>query len=565
MKKIINATAILALFFTSCQNFVKNEDDNNLDSLSAHHAYSVRDMSITAENAYSDLFIDSTALENYVTKEKLDDSTSRSLRKFYAMRNLQYAWFSSHGLTEQGRSFWYLFNYGNKEQKNDSLLKQLDTLAMSPDTTALNASDSSLVQLELMLTKHFIQYQQKEKDNAVFASLKHPVPVKKMDVMQLADSILKEKDTVQYQNNKAYTALKQHLNTYYTVAQSGGWKPVSLGAKQLKKGVKSPEIVAIKKRLQLTGDYAANDSTNVFSDSLEAAIRVYQQLNGLKADGVITDSLVQVMNVPVEKRIEQILINLNRMAWAPAQTAENYIVVNVPDFMLNVYEAGKLTQTMEVIVGKEGTNTLMFKGDLNQIVFSPYWNIPQSIVQNEIIPAMKSDPNYLKKKNMEIVKQNDSIPQIRQLPGKENALGKVKFLFPNNFDIFLHDTPDKTLFNKKNRALSHGCIRVANAELLAQYLLKDQKEWTPEKIKAAMNAGKEQHVKINRTVPVQITYYTAWVDDAGKLRFGSDIYGHDQETARMMFTSYNNQNPGITPRTDSLKRKDTSTAKRKTA
>jgi murein L,D-transpeptidase YcbB/YkuD len=194
--------------------------------------------------------------------------------------------------------------------------------------------------------------------------------------------------------------------------------------------------------------------------------------------------------------------------------------------------------------------------------------LPQSIVENEIMPAMQKDPGYLKKNNMEIVKQNDSIPKLRQLPGKDNALGKVKFLFPNSFDIYLHDTPNKDLFNKKDRALSHGCIRVSNAEKLAQYLLRDQKDWTPEKISAAMNSSNEQIVKLNKSVPVLITYYTAWADENGKLHFGNDIYGHDQRTAAMLFTSSGlNNHPGTTlPGTDStIIKADTTTAKRKTA
>ena len=563
MKKIINLAAVLALAFSACQNFVKNEDADNLDSLSAYKAYAMRDQSITAENAYSNLFLDSTAIEHFISKQKLDDSTARSLRNFYAVRNLQYAWFSSDGLTEQGRSFWYFYDYDKKEGVNDTLLKQLDTLAMSTDTSNLSASDSSLVQLELLLTRNFIDYSKKE--NALFASsMEHPVPVRKMDLMQAADSILKKTDSAKHKDNSAYSALKQHLALYYDVAQKGGWQPVNIGAKPLSKGAKSPAVVAVKKRLQLTGDYNANDTTNLYSDSLAVAVQSFQERHGLKPTGIVNDSTMQAMNVPVEKRIEQLVINLNRMAWAPVQTGERHILVNVPDFVLRVYEAGKEVQQMEVIVGKEGTNTMMFKGDLNQVVFSPYWNLPRSIVQNEIMPAMKKDPSYLRKNNMEVVNQNDSIPQIRQLPGKDNALGKVKFLFPNNFDIYLHDTPHKGLFNKNDRALSHGCIRVANAEALAQFLLRDQKEWTPEKIRGAMNSGKEQTVKVNQPVPVLITYYTAWADETGKLRFGRDIYGHDAETARMLFTTAATA-PGQLPASDTSSKKDSATAKRKSA
>ncbi|RYF82880.1 MAG: hypothetical protein EON98_10895 [Chitinophagaceae bacterium] len=191
---------------------------------------------------------------------------------------------------------------------------------------------------------------------------------------------------------------------------------------------------------------------------------------------------------------------------------------------------------MPVIVGKEGTGTMAFSDEITKIVFNPYWNIPESIVKNEIMPAMKADPSYLKKKNMEIVKQNDSVPQIRQLPGKDNALGRVKFLFPNSFDIYLHDTPNKDLFAQQNRALSHGCIRVAKPDSLAAFILRRQSEWTPEKISAAMNSGKEQTVDVKNPVPVSITYYTAFADEKGKLNFRHDVYGYDQRTAERMFT-----------------------------
>lgn len=151
------------------------------------------------------------------------------------------------------------------------------------------------------------------------------------------------------------------------------------------------------------------------------------------------------------------------------------------------------------------------------------------------MPKIKTDPSYLKKNNMEITGRNDSIPEIRQLSGKNNALGQVKFLFPNSYDIYLHDTPDKTLFAKKDRALSHGCIRVADAQKLAQYLLRDQKEWTPEKINSVIKADKEQSVTVKNPEPVYITYNTAWVDENGKLNFRNDIYGHDKETMERMF------------------------------
>jgi murein L,D-transpeptidase YcbB/YkuD len=210
---------------------------------------------------------------------------------------------------------------------------------------------------------------------------------------------------------------------------------------------------------------------------------------------------------------------------------------------------------MKVVVGKQGTNTTMFTGDLNQIVFSPYWNIPASIVKDEIMPAIKNNPNYLQKNHMEFVKKNDSVPTIRQMPGKDNPLGKVKFLFPNSYDIFFHDTPAKGLFEKSKRAYSHGCIRLEDAKKLAAYLLKDDPSWTSEKIDQAMNSGKEQFVRVKRSVPVVITYFTAWVDENGQLNFRDDVYQHDAKTAERMFGTASLTQP--IPQNDSTK-KDTS-------
>ena len=182
---------------------------------------------------------------------------------------------------------------------------------------------------------------------------------------------------------------------------------------------------------------------------------------------------------------------------------------------------------------------MMFTGNLNQIVFSPYWNVPSSIVEKEILPAMQRNPNYLASQNMEIVKQTSNLPVIRQLPGPKNSLGKVKFLFPNSFNIYFHDTPAKSLFERDKRAYSHGCIRLAEPEKMANYLLRNNPEWTPERIHEAMNSGDEKYVKLKNPVPVFITYYTAWVDESGQLNFREDIYSHDKKLAEKMFDTSN--------------------------
>jgi murein L,D-transpeptidase YcbB/YkuD len=548
MKKIISATAVLALFLTACQNFVKSEEES-ADSLYAKEDVVARDMSITAENAYSDLFLDSSAVDSFINQEKITRAEAQQLRNFYNGRNFQFAWFTSQGLTEQGRGFWNLYKNGgsdstgndkrNNSKASNDLVQQMDSL-VAKDSLNLVASDTSFAGAELALTHKFIQYvRQNGNHGASFAAYRQFIPAKKMNVMDLADSVLNRQKDSSYLSNKAYAGLKQQLSKYYQAAKQGGWQPIGLSG-QVVKGGSSPAISAIKKRLRLTGDYTGNDTTAVYSDSLQAAIRSFQQRHGLQPSGIINDSVIRAMNVPVGQRITQILINMNRMVWTPLpqDSAAAVIRVNIPEFMLYVDDRDS-GFTMPVVTGKEGTNTMMFSGSLNQVVFSPYWNLPESIVRNEIMPAMKNDPNYLKKRNMEIVNLNDSIPAIRQLPGADNSLGRVKFLFPNSYDIYFHDTPNKDLFNKQQRAFSHGCIRLADAARLASYLLQDQKEWTPEKINAAMNSKQEQHVKLSRAVPVVITYYTAWTDQNGQLHFRDDVYGWDQRTASMMFVGMN--------------------------
>ena len=262
-----------------------------------------------------------------------------------------------------------------------------------------------------------------------------------------------------------------------------------------------------------------------------------QEQYGFAPTGQLTDSLIHELNIPAQERVQQILVNMSRALWMPQQQDSTRIMVNIPSLQLYVYaDSGKVLQ-MPVIVGKEGTGTMAFSDEITKIVFNPSWNIPQSIVENEIKPAMEKDPAYLKKRNMEIVKQNAGLPEIRQLPGVDNALGRVKFLFPNSFDIYLHDTPHKELFAQQNRALSHGCIRVAKPDSLAIFILRGQSEWTPEKIAAAMNSGKEQTVEVKNPVPVAITYHTAFVDERGKLNFRKDVYGYDQKTGARMFSN----------------------------
>ena len=545
MRKTILAT-LMAVTLFACQSKTESSTEDRKESKSSktelEKKVTKRDFTITAANAYNDIFLDSLAMEKFIVDTKQNDSIIRRMRSFYNARNYQYAWFASDGLTEQARGFWNLQSYYttlNKDTtKNFKMLTGLMDKIETVEKLNVSTADKNLLNTEFLLTTHFINYiLDNYQDGAVKRKeLERFIPLVKRDALSFADSLLtkKHKDNKYYEdNNAAYKALKVKLQTYYTAAKNGGWQPINTGKISLKSGASSPYILQIKKRLLATNDMPV-DSTNIYDTQLQTAIVNFQTSLGLTADGIIRESLIKELNVPAVKRVEQILINMDRMRWMP-EPEGNLLLVNIPEFTLQVFEGAKKAFSMNVVVGKEGHNTMMFKGDLNQIVFSPYWNLTPDIIREEIMPAMAKNPDYLATHNMEITGTSGGFPVIRQLPGEENSLGKVKFLFPNSFNIYFHDTPAKSLFAKDKRAYSHGCIRLSEPAKLAEYLLRSKSEWTSDKISEAMNSGKETYVSLKNPVPVIITYYTAWVDENGLLNFRDDIYKHDALLQKKMF------------------------------
>ncbi len=538
-KKIILVSIILVSLLAGCKSDLSDKSDNKAPALNEQKK-NTRNLSINKDNAYNDIFLDSADVENFIIAEKLNDTLSVAMRSFYNARNFEYAWFAKTGLIEQSFSFHSLFCTENDcDMFNKSLERRLDKLRIEEDST-IEAKDPSTIKTELQITERFIQYAREEYKsmNISPASLGTYIPAKKAAISDMADSILaNNNDNRNYAAlNESYRILKAPLLKYSAIAKAGGWPTIIAGPAKYSSGSNAPAIALVKKRLQITGELNGSDTTSLFNTELQNAVKTYQLNHGYKPTGEITATLVKDMNIPAAKRVQQLLINMQRMRWMPTRPEGRLIIVNIPEFEVYVDSGKNILFQMDVVVGAEGHNTTMFSGNLNQIVFSPYWNIPPSIVKKEVLPGMKRDKNYLAKRDMEITGSEGGIPVVRQLPGKKNALGKVKFLFPNSFNIYLHDTPQKDLFKRSERDLSHGCIRLSDPVKLANYLLQNSKNWTPEKIDSAMNCGQEQCVRLKNTVPVIITYYTAWVDQNGTLHFADDIYGHDNKMAMKMFS-----------------------------
>jgi murein L,D-transpeptidase YcbB/YkuD len=292
----------------------------------------------------------------------------------------------------------------------------------------------------------------------------------------------------------------------------------------------SPVIPAIKKQLYLLGYTKATDTTNVFDTSLAGAVAGFKITHGLKGDSLITGSMIKELNTPVKIRIEQIMVNMERLRWVPGDSAtREFILVNIPAFTLYYYEDKKVAWECNVVVGKPMTKTVIFSGQMQYVVFSPYWNVPPSIINKEIKPGMKKNPNYLARHNME---WNGG--RVRQKPGPRNSLGLVKFLFPNSNNIYLHDSPSKSLYNEAVRAFSHGCIRVSKPKDLAMRVLRQDPSWTSAKIDAAMHAGVEKYVTLKNKIPVYIGYFTCFIDENGNVNFRKDIYDRDNRLLDML-------------------------------
>lgn len=497
----------------------------------------VRDTTITQQNAYSDLFFDSARLERLIAVRKLPDTAAKSLRAFYRSRNYQYAWFNTEGLNEQARIFWNLQS-DYLQYARDSILYNPSLQRLMDSAVQLNGplplSDSARFAAEMQLTHQFVRYVRRAYQGNVALQQKDLgwfIPRKRLNMVAVLDSFLKHKEPYEPVNAQ-YGLLKKYLLRYYAMQRQGGWPALNSPVNKFQLGDSLPAIAAIKKRLFTMGDYTLPDTTALFTDSLKVAVQRFQQRYGLAADGIIGGNTFKALNEPIEKRIRQILINMERLRWVPAQPPGDFILVNIPQFRLVVFEQGKPAFSMNIVVGKEQHATVVFTGTIRQVVFSPYWNIPPGIMKNEVLPAIRRDPNYVARHNME---WHGNI--LRQRPGPDNPLGLVKFLFPNSYNIYLHDSPAKSLFDQQKRTFSHGCIRVAEAEKLANWVLRKQPEWTPARIRAAMDRHQEQFVNVKDPIPVFIGYFTAYVDATGQLNFRDDIYGHDQKLAEHLFSN----------------------------
>lgn len=530
-----NSTKAVATFFFCCLL---------CKTAKAERIYQ-QDSTRTDTAAVTGLHTSERSLDNLIIAEQLESNTADQVRRFYKTRDYQYAWITEEGLAEHTQIFWNLYDQykyysGDRIINDERIQEQIDFLQGEESD---RFQKKSFEGLEFRFTSFFLKFFKRAYKGKVDPEkLQWHIPRKRLNVVDLLNE-LSYTDTTELQNwlpvNKQYIALKKKV-LYFKSLQKIAWPVFSLDSRQfLKPGDTARIIKDFKQRLAILGDLEIMDTTSAYNEKFMSAVIAFQKRHGLNDDGIIGPAFMRAFNTPLEKKIEQMLINMERMRWMPEPKVGKRVVVNIPEFKLHVYQGAEDVLSMDVVVGKAANKTVIFSDRIKHVVFSPYWNLPQSIVRNEVLPGLKRDSTYLNRRQMEITGERNGLPVIRQKPGPNNALGRVKFIFPNKYLIYLHDTPAKQLFQRTTRAFSHGCIRLGNPVALAANLLADRPEWTSQKIKSAMYADTELWVNIKDPVPVYITYFTSWVDTSGKLNFRKDIYGHDEKLASHLINPNN--------------------------
>ncbi|WP_395043998.1 murein L,D-transpeptidase [Flavobacterium sp.] len=545
MKNLSKFIFILLVLIIGCNNSKKTQED------------AFTETGIYSTQNYSELVLTESDIIDFFKSYLENEIIINEVTQYYKNRNYQYAWFNKDGMTQAISSFQnQLQNYSVDFDDKTFKTQELDTLInlIKTNKTESVLKEKQVKKLELLLTTTFFKYSKKVFGGIVNNpyNLNWFIPRNKKNYQVLLDSLVTTNKTyrVWEPENEYYLKLKKKLKYYRNIQKNGGFPTIVTTKKLLKVSQSDSCLLKIKEYLVLTEDLKNNDNTIVFTDTLAIAISNFQLRTGLKENGEIGLSTIAEFNKPIDFRIKQIMINMERLRWFPDEIESNILLINIPEFKLHVFENNKKIWDAKVVVGKIATRTSIFKGNISQIILNPFWNVPNSIIQNEILPKLKRNRSYLTSNNMEVLsgnnvinsssinwkKYNKSIPySIRQKPGEDNALGKIKFVFPNDFRIYLHDTPSKNLFNENQRAFSHGCIRVEEPKKLALYLLRKDKNWNEEKIDSILLTNKTLDIQLQPNIPIYIVYFTAWVDSIGQINFRNDLYHLDSQLEKEIF------------------------------
>ena len=456
----------------------------------------------------------------------------------YKNRDYNSIWYDKKGLIE----FAYLLYSKVNELEEEGIKSSIAYASIIGGIFNSNTpNELSQTETELLLTTMYVFYVKKVFqgiDVTKTTEIGWFLPRKNISYENLLDSLLTDPQLLNKNEKQLfsqYYRLREVLKKYRAIEQSDDWNPIDIdpSIEYYKAYDSSKTIGQIRHRLATMGDLKQDSKSNVYDEELMAGVINFKKRNGYKANKILSTWQVQRMNIPIKKYISTIMVNMERCRWIDPKLAKvpEYIVINIPAFKLFYRKNGKKELESNLLVGKAMTETVVFSGSISSVVFSPYWIVPRSIIENEIKQAIFQDKNYLESHEMEWNNGN-----IIQRPGVKNPMGLVKFMFPNSNDIYLHDTPYKSLFEFDYRAFSHGCINMDKAKELAILILRDDPNWTAERINEAMKGEKQTIHILENKIPVYIGYFTAWVSDDGAINFYNDLYQRDDRLADLLFS-----------------------------
>ena len=489
----------------------------------------------------------------YVTRDREGTRLWKLTRTFYRRREFAPAWIERGSPRPQMNALIRAVHAADREGLDPelysaSLLDQRMEEASKGFLTSRGFNPREAVAMDVWLTSLYLKFASDLADGV--SDLAHADPSwnirpESFDPLARLEAALRDNRVAESlfeltPTHHDYRALQKALAYHRRQAARGDWPAVPSNLK-LKPEESSPHVVLLARRLAASGDYSGNVPTDdhaiPYGPELQDAVKRFKRRHGLPDDGVAGPALAAELNVPLDARIRQIALNMERWRWLPRDLGDRYILVNIPEMRLEVWDRGTVPLSMRVVVGKPDTPTPIFNDEMTHIVFAPYWNVPADIAKKETLPSVVRDPGFLDRMNMAVVDAGghevnpESIDlaspgsyRFRQRPGSSNALGLVKFMFPNQFNVYLHDTPADSLFERASRSLSHGCVRLEQPEKLAEYALRDQPEWTAERIAQAMHAAEERTVKLSSPIPVYLGYWTSREAPDGTMHFRKDLY-----------------------------------------
>ncbi|MDD5170514.1 MAG: L,D-transpeptidase family protein [Syntrophales bacterium] len=478
------------------------------------------------------------------------------VRDFYARRDYRPAWNSVHA-SALVKTIRECASEGLTP--DDYPLSQMETFSQFD---AQNGEGNEIItnkryaEFDILLTETFMTFGRHLSQGRINpeASFFQWVPHRRsVDLVQTLQDGLAQNDIEKALKGLAprhpsYAQMRHELATLRHIAESGGW-PAFNGTSRLKRGDHSKAVALLKERMIRTGDLKPEHMGDFsrFDAHLEAAIRIFQWRHGLIQNGMVDKETLAALNVPVERRIRQMEINMERWRWLPDDFGPRYIMTIIPDLWLYVVDDNKTVLSMKTVIGTPKQPSPVFSDEMTYLELNPTWGLPNSIIANEIIPKIKKDPEYLTKKRIRIFRNwsekakeiapkdinwakinPEKFPYRMIQDSGVNPLGRIKFIFPNDFDVYLHDTTQKGLFQRQRRLYSHGCIRIEKPYALGEWILRDDPSWSRLRLLAEIKKGKRLQIGLPRTVPVHVMYLTAWVDGNGLLQFRNDYYGYDK-------------------------------------